>query len=193
MLCARKRALQPNRRELQFSSLPLACPCGTKGATLIVARGSVPLAQFHPLKTPLRDALAARNCTSHLAFKTGSKPTACAASPAQHGLRAQGRPSTQSTRAAAQLVTVCFPLFVARDSVPLGQFYPRDIRLRVAAAARNCTSYRRPPAGAFAFTSATTSGRGFIPPQIDRRSSLPIAQPHPRKSPLPAATANRPN
>jgi hypothetical protein len=40
MLCARKRAFKPNRRELQFSSLPIAL--------------------IHPRNTPLRAAAANR-------------------------------------------------------------------------------------------------------------------------------------
>jgi hypothetical protein len=43
------------------------------------------------------------------------------------------------------------------------QFHPRNTPLRAATAARNRTPYRWPPAGAVAFDSATTSGRGFIP------------------------------
>jgi hypothetical protein len=76
-----------------------------------------------------------------------------------------------------------FPSFFASRERPKGihplqktnrpQKDPRDNHLtskevsyisgRAATAARNCTSYRRPPAGAFAFDLPTTSERGFIP------------------------------
>jgi hypothetical protein len=47
MLCARKRALKPNKRELQFSSLPIACPEARR-------------ALIHPHKAPLSKATANR-------------------------------------------------------------------------------------------------------------------------------------
>jgi hypothetical protein len=94
-------------------------------------------------RRPPAGAFSPYDCTSHLAFKTGSKPTACAASSAQHALRAQARCSTRSTRAAVQLATDCLSSgtkgaasFVALDSVPLAQLHPRKTPLRAAAANR---------------------------------------------------------
>ncbi len=61
-----------------------------------------------------------------------------------------------------------------------------------SSAARACTSYRWPPAGVFAAGACTTSG-GPHPPHRDRRSSAPLAQPHPRNMPCARKRAVQPN
>jgi hypothetical protein len=64
------------------------------------------------------------------------------------------------------------------SSLPLALIHPRNIRLRVATAARNGTSYRWPPANAFSLCDGTA------PLALKTGSnSPPLAQPHPRNTP----------
>jgi hypothetical protein len=121
-------------------------------------------------------------------------------------LRAQARCSTQSTRAAVQLVTSCAdsPVRYAvaraatsergfipsgkrsdRSSLPLAQLHPRNMLCARKRAVQpddaSCTSAR------YRLPALRHEGRNFIL----RSGSLPPAQPHPRNTPLRAALAPR--
>src|ERR1700722_10420004 len=138
---ARKRAFNPNNASCSSARYRLLVLRHEGGAASFVALDSVQLAQHSPRNiSSLRAATAARNCTSyrrppagalspydctsHLAFKTGSKPTACAASSAQHALRALARLQPN-------------PRELHFSSLPIAPIHPRNTSsLRAATAAR---------------------------------------------------------
>ena len=122
-------------------------------------------------------SLSPYDCTSHLAFKTGSKPTACAASSAQHALRAQARPQPN-------------PRELHFSSLPIAPIHPRNTSsLRAATAARNCTSYRQPPAGAFRPSIFSRGTAWPCPlPLAPRKTHQPKT-----KQPLPSFSSHRTN
>ncbi len=60
------------------------------------------------------------------------------------------------------------------SSLPICADSPAQHPLRAATAARNCTSYRRPPAGAFAFASATNVREGIHPLRKNEPNAIPF-------------------
>ena len=109
MVCAPKRADQPNRREPQFSSLPIALIHPRNTHCVTHPRRAICTSYRWP---PAGGVAFDSATTSGSGFipsvtKRPQFPTACAASSAQHGLRAQARSSTRPTRAAFSSLPIC--------------------------------------------------------------------------------------
>jgi hypothetical protein len=148
--------LQPKQRELQFSSLPLALIHPRKTPRREAQRRASPLKRGATISG--RAATAARNCTSYpqrpaaaFAFDSATSGREFIPSPKRSDAVPYAlRRFIRATRFARKRAVQPNQRELHFSSLPLAPIHPRNTSsLRAATAARNCSSCRQPPAGAF--------------------------------------------